>query len=181
MQYNQHRLFQPNLFPQLIKSILQGNPDEVEYILKKQPQLTPESLPQQNNLNILNPIFLKEAFSYQPELIIPAALTLVSLTKIQQHSDTNRRQVEKILRPLQLPQHVIDMIITNPVILGLIVCTPTPTGISDNRADVLSMLYEHKPINLESAAMIMPKELRQNINNGLSCLAVQQENILVAC
>ncbi len=181
MQYNQHRLFQPNLFPQLIKSILQGNPNEVEYILKKQPQLTPESLHQQNNLNILNPILLKEAFTHRPELIISAALTLVSLTQTNQNTDTNRKQVEKILRPLQLPQHVIDMIIANPVILGLIVCTPTPTGISDNRADVLSMLYEHKPTNLESAAMIMPKELRQNINNGLAYLAVQQENALVAC
>ncbi len=31
---------------------------EVEYILKKQPQLTPESLPQQNNLNILKAVFV---------------------------------------------------------------------------------------------------------------------------
>ena len=181
MHYNQHRLFQPNLFPQLIKSILQGNPEEIEHILKKQPQVIPESISQQKNLNILNPLLLKNVFTHQPELVMPAALMLTSLTQTQQHTDTNRKQVEKILRPLQLPQHVVDMIITNPVILGLIVCTPTPTGISDNRADVLSMLYEHKPINLESAAMIMPKGLRQNINNGLSYLAVQQENALVAC
>ena len=182
MKYNQHRLFQPNLFPQLIQSILKGNSDEVQHILNKQPRLTPESLHQQNNWSILNPLLSQGAFNHRPSLIIPAALTLLAVIHTQQPSDNNRQQIEKILSPLQLPPHVIDMIIVNPVILGLIVCTPTPTGISDHRADILSTLYKHKPINLESTAMLMPAALRENINNGLSYLAAtQHDHALVAC
>ncbi len=181
MTYNQYRLFQPNLFPQLIQSILQGDTHQVEHILKKQPQLTPHQQPENSAPHILNPIVINNLLTQRPELAAPVLTALLTLTQTPQHTHDNRKHIEQILRPLQLPQHVIDMIITNPVILALIVCTPTPTGISDNRADILSMLHEHKPTNLESAAVQLPNWFRDNVNNGLSCLAVQQEDALLAC
>ena len=178
----QCNFFQPSMLPGLLQSILRGDASRVEHILRTQPQLTLNQQKKQQAylttiytlINILN--------SY-PELSIQVLLLMLIQQEYNQrfalenntHFSSEHHAAEKILRPLQLPQYVIGMIVNNPAILALIVCTPTPTGISDQRAEVLSILQRHSQSNLEREAVQLPRELTPNIENGLRALDVLQQ------
>ena len=177
----QCNFFQPSMLPSLLQSILQGDASRVEHILRVQPQLTYQQHKQQSYLTTI--YTLMNIINNRPELGIQILLLLLSQQDYKQRPalqnskqlSNEHQEAEKILRPLQLPQYVIHMIINNPAILALIVCTPTPTGISSQRAEVLSILQQHQPSNLEREAVQLPRELSPNIQNGLRALDALQQ------
>ena len=175
--YNLHhssRLFQPSLFSNLLRCILKADADQIRHILKKQPQLIPEKEPA-NNLN--HTAIISAAKNHQEpnqQLLFATYVALLSQDYTYQRKADLNHEAINILRPLNLPQHVIEMVIEDPALLALIMFTPNSSDY-EKRADVLHTLHDHRKTNLASKAVMLPDYLKENARQGFRVLDITNQ------
>ena len=172
--HNSSRFFQPNLFSNLLRCILKADADQIRHILKKQPQLIPEKEPA-NNLN--HTAIISAAKNHQEpnqQLLFATYVALLSQDYTYQRKADLNHEAINILRPLNLPQHVIEMVIEDPALLALIMFTPNSSDY-EKRADVLHTLHGHRKTNLASKAVMLPDYLKENARQGFRVLDITNQ------